>query len=440
MLYGANWRAAMIEAEIQQRREEGYDVAALQEHYGKVEAYGVEPESYQRFWQSLDALPFRDDYPYEEPSHLAEIQEMRPDGPRKLELDLQNEILEDKMLGAWLGRCAGCLVGKPCEGWTREAIREYLSRGNAYPLEGYFPFISEAEELIQGRPLNWMRGHITEMPRDDDTDYTVLGLYVLEKYGRTFTTEDIAFTWLESLPYLRTYTAERVAYHNLLRDIQPLTSAVWQNPYREWIGAQIRADSFGYVNPGNPERAAEYGWRDARLSHVKNGIYGEMWAAAMIAAAFAKNDPLEIIEIGLSEIPAFCRLTEAIQDTLKVASEAPTWEDAWDQLMARYGDYHPVHTINNAIIVALGLLYGQRDFAQSISIAVMGGLDTDCNGATVGSIVGTMLGAEALPSDYVAPLDDRLRSAVFGFDGSAISGLAQRTAAIAKGAQRDNED
>jgi len=429
MLFDDKWRAAMIDGEIQQRQEEGYDVVALR---GQRVAPVLSPEAYETWWLKLDALPQPAGFPYQEPSDLESIRALRPDGPRCMSLSLSEGALADKLHGAWLGRCAGCLVGKPCEGWRRGRVRRYLQAGDEYPLSGYFPYVAAAAEEVQRRPRNWMRGQIAEMARDDDTDYTILGVHIVERYGRDFSTEDVAQAWLESLPYLRTYTAERVAYHNLTRGLEPPDTATWRNPYREWIGAQIRADGFAYVNPGYPELAADYGYRDARLSHVKNGIYGEMWAAAMIAAAFGSEDTTEVIRTGLSEIPANCRLAEALRETIAAFAMYATWEEAWDALMARYGRYHGVHTINNAVIVALALLYGERDFGRTVSIAVMGGLDTDCNGATAGSVIGAMLGATDLPEEYVAPLNDTLRSAVFGYDGSKISELAQWTLALAK--------
>ena len=113
-----------------------------------------------------------------------------------------------------------------------------------------------------------------------------------------FTPQDVADLWLQEIPILHTFTAERVAYRNLCLLIPPPASASHRNVHREWIGAQIRADFWGYSAPGDPELAAEYAWRDASVSHVKNGLYGEMWAAAMIASAFTTDDVEEIIESG----------------------------------------------------------------------------------------------------------------------------------------------
>ena len=88
--------------------------------------------------------------------------------------------------------------------------------------------------------------------------------------------------WLAFLPYTRVYTAERATYVNLLHDVPVSLTGPHRNPYREWIGAVIRADVFGWVNPGRPRAAARHAYQDAVLSHRANGVYGEMWAAALV--------------------------------------------------------------------------------------------------------------------------------------------------------------
>ncbi len=270
------------------------------------------------------------------------------------------------------------------------------------------------------------------MARDDDIDYTIINLHILENYGLSFTAMNVGEAWLHLLPYMQVYTAERAAYRNLVNGLEPPEVAIYMNPYREWIGAQIRADIWGYVAPGNPELAAELAYRDASLSHVKNGIYGEMFVSAMISAAFATSNVEEIIEIGLSVIPKKSRLTEAIRDVLKWNKEYDDWRDTWSKILEKYGHYHFVHTINNAAIVAMGLLYGGGDYEKSISISVMGGWDTDCNGATTGSIMGIILGAKSMPDKWIKPLNNNVKSFVIGYDNSKISDLAKRTLRIAK--------
>jgi ADP-ribosylglycohydrolase len=81
--------------------------------------------------------------------------------------------------------------------------------------------------------------------------------------------------------------------------------------------------------------------------------------------------------------------------------------------------------------VAAALLWGEGSFSTTIGLAVQGGWDTDSNGATAGSAFGAMHGLSRLPERWIAPLDDRIHSALAGFDGVRISGLAQRTLAIA---------
>ena len=237
---------------------------------------------------------------------------------------------------------------------------------------------------------------------------------------------------MTSLPYLGVFTAERAAYRNLVDGLNPPASAIYMNPYREWIGAQIRADIFGYVSPGMPEYAAELAHRDGTLSHVKNGIYGEILISSMISAAFTTNDVREIVRIGLSEIPRTSRLAEAVKDVLDWSTTIDDWRSCWEMIMQKYGHYNWIHTINNAAMMLLGLLFGEGDYEKSITISVMSGLDTDCNGATVGSILGVIKGAQDLPKKWVEPLNDRIQSYVIGFDNSKITDLGNRTFKLAK--------
>jgi hypothetical protein len=59
------------------------------------------------------------------------------------------------------------------------------------------------------------------------------------------------------------------------------------------------------------------------------------------------------------------------------------------------------------------------------------GWDTDCNGATVGCIVGARRGALALPEKWTGPLNDTLRVGVQGYNPTAISACARRHAVVA---------
>jgi ADP-ribosylglycohydrolase len=223
-----------------------------------------------------------------------------------------------------------------------------------------------------------------------------------------------------------------VAYVNYLNGIQPPKTALVRNPYREWIGAQIRADFWGWVSPAQPFRAAEFAWRDASLSHVQNGMYGEIFFAAAIASSFKYDNVNSIVSEALSFIPSHSRFAEAIRFVLSIPIQEQSWDNTIDLLYQKFGMYHWVHTINNAALVVAALLSSKGDYERAICNVVMGGWDTDSNGATVGSIMGTMLGAKKLPSKWISPLNNKIRSSMKGFDNSLLSDLAKRTAKLSK--------
>jgi ADP-ribosylglycohydrolase len=383
-------------------------------------------------YRELEATSVKPDWPYTEPKAEAEITALPP--LDRLPVPAEPD-LADRLDGAWLGRCAGCNLGKPVEGhgWNRRKLRSYLEQAGAYPITDYLPVLDPMPDAMTFNPSRQeaTRGRVNAMARDDDTDYTILGLHLLEKYGPGFSTADVAFEWLRHLPFTQTYTAERAVYRNLVRGHDPAEAAQIFNPYREWIGAMIRADAFGYVRPGDPRGAALLAYKDAALSHTGNGIYGEMWAAALIAASLSVATAGEAIDVSLSVVPAGSRLAEALGDVRASYDAGASWDAAIEQVEQRLGHYHWVHAINNAAVVAAALLWGEGDFSRTIGLAVEAGLDTDCDGATAGSVFGALHGTTALPDVWTEPLRDTIHSAITGFDNSSIADLARRTAALA---------
>ncbi|MFK4146511.1 ADP-ribosylglycohydrolase family protein [Streptomyces sp. NPDC004065] len=362
--------------------------------------------------------------------------------------------LADRILGGWLGRIAGNMLGKPVEQgevWTRDRIDRYLRRAGALPLTDYLPEPLTAhpngdgdgdnedttgdghDDLPALRP-EWrscVRGRIHGSCRDDDVDYAILGLDLLETHGFGFSTEQVGDLWLLRLPYLQTFTAERAAYRNLASGLRPPLTATYDNPYQEWIGALIRADIYGWTSPGDPRRAAALARRDAVLSHTGNGVYGAMWAAALIAAAFGAPPVRDALECALAVIPASSRLARTVRRVMSLYETGMPWEDTLATTAAETAGLGWIHTVPNAAVLTAGLLYGDGDFTRTIALTVRGGLDTDSNGATAGSVAGVLNGAEAIPAQWKEPLEDTVRSAVFGFDGVRISELAERTLRLA---------
>ncbi len=419
----------LVEDELRQLAETGCDTWEQERRVSLIAEEGgpLQGRRLEELYAALQRLEPSADFTYEEPNELGLIREARPAGPRRLAVPLTDSALDDRTLGAWLGRVAGCMLGKPVEGWSRTKIADLMEACAVEVLRDYWPTppANGATLLSPRHPA--LRQNLQCAVRDDDMDYTLTGLLILERYGREFTPRQVAEFWLAHLPYQRTYTAERAAYRNFVNGIWPPDSATYRNPYREWIGAQIRADVYGYVCPGRPEDAAALAFCDAQVSHVANGIYGEMWVAAMLAGAFVTDDPLKALQLGLTEIPQNCRLAEGLRKVIGWREDGVGAEQATALVLEEFGGYHQTHTINNAAIVALALLWGEGDFSRTIGLAVEAGLDTDCNGATAGSVMGVILGAQGIPDHWREPLNDRLETAVSGQTDLRFSKLSART-------------
>jgi ADP-ribosylglycohydrolase len=315
----------------------------------------------------------------------------------------------EKVYAGWLGKIIGVRHGAPIEGWEYDRIKRVYGEIDSY-LVDYKDFAA-----------------------DDDSNGPMFFLRALEDYTHTpdITAEQIGLTWLNYAPYEHGFywwggygkSTEHTAYLNLRNGIMaPRSGSIEQNgaAVAEQIGGQIFIDTWGLVVPGDPELAAQYAEKAASVSHGGNGIYGGMFIAACISAAFVEQDIEKIIETGLSTIPQDCEYVRMARDVIDFYRKNPdNWRDCFKFIKDNYGyDRYPgvCHIIPNSALIIMSLLYSEGDFSKAINICNMAGWDTDCNVANVGTIMGVRNGLDGIDYDkWRKPINDFLAcSSVIG--------------------------
>ena len=348
---------------------------------------------------------------------------------------------QSRIRNAWQGRISGCMLGKPVELLSmrngHEALTAYLEEANALPLRDYVPF-NEREPLVAPSKAccrQWM----TRSEPDDDIHYSVLALMMLERHGRELSTVHVAQSWLRNLPAAATYTAERAAYRTLL-----MKGDTWfaergepgfdlaecaDNPYNDWIGAQIRADVYGWVAPGDAELAARLATADAALSHRGDGVGG----AVFVAVAGSQIPVCGSLDEAVERTLPFLKSTSGAREAVELGMTCRNDPQGGARIRARYADLSPVHTLNNLAIVVWSLLSHPDDFGAAIGDAVAAGLDTDCNGATVGGLWG--LQGKPIPDPWLAPWQGRVGVNLAGQSELSLDDLTTRTLSVMESLQ-----
>jgi ADP-ribosylglycohydrolase len=446
-LYNLVLEALKVDAE--EMAEEGHDTAALATEIEQARATG-----------SLDALvalqedfwvrPSPPGFRYDEPNDWETISSTFPD-PECHERFHGNEAdLADRLLAAWQGRCAGCQLGKPVEGLlTPQRIKAAFEMTDSWPVDGYIRPLPDAdaagraekgtmaERLSMCRHMT--RGHIRWVEPDDDIHYAITSQRVLEKHGLGFTGE-------QAVQEIRANTPQGIVFAaglSMVRAggfrLRPPATALFGNGYRQSLGAQIRCDPFGWVSPANPGLAARLAYRDAAASQRRNGIFSGIFFATLIADVLSHGDPARAIDTAALYVPPRSRFAEMIAFTKDACRRHTDWSEARDAVFERYDVALPRadrlrmnHCLPNAAVCILALLKGERDFTRALGISVMAGMDTDCNGATVGSVMGCALGTRGLGSEWIAPFNDTVRTELLGQHELRISDLASRVHALAK--------
>lgn len=398
---------------IDAKEELGYDVSEARKHVDAGwEAYNS--GDYWRLqkiiamiWAALRQAPkmVNDDYKPDSWQELKMSWTVTED-PSGYDVSEENAEFRNKVYGAWYGKCIGCALGDPLAGWPSEKVREK-----------------------HGQITDFLQKPDT---RNDDINYQIIVLHCIEEFGPEFTSRQLGYEWVEHLNPEKTYTAERQAIENIRRGLVPPYSARENNPFSDWIGAQMRGEIHGLIAPGRPDLAAELSYKDAIISHVKEGVYGEIFNSVMVSLAFVMSDVEQIINHALGYVPRNSQFSSVVRSTLAKCKECDCWEDVLDWINETYGHLHWVHTFPNIGIVVMSLMFGKGDFSESVLISASSGWDCDCTTGQVGATIGTIVGEKGIPARWKEPVADRLDTDVIGYSTIELPALTDWTCSIAR--------
>jgi len=439
---------ADLRIDAQQMLEEGHDLAALNSEIEVAAATGS-LDVLAKLQEDLWHRPSPASFPYGEPNDWESISHAFPDPEIHARFHGNEATLADRLLAAWQGRCVGCQLGKPLEGCWPEELQELCVRAGSWPLYDYINAIANPDDqaslkakgyrVIDGQN-NLTRGRFTSVAPDDDVHYAIAGQRTLQQHGIDFTPDQAIATISKITPQGILFAAGL----NMVRKAgigvpAPLTAVFGNSWGRQSLGAQIRCDPYGWAAPANPPLAARMAYRDACGSQTRNGIYTGIFFAVAMADAIGQGDPIAALATAEHYVPPRSRFAEMIQFTRQACREHDDWQAVNAALYARYDQdaYAPKkapmnHSLINAAITIMAILKGRGDFTQTLGISVMAGRDTDCNGATAGSIMGCALGTAGIPRHWVDPLHDTVRTELLEQHVLKISDLALEMFAIAR--------
>ena len=445
---GGSWKDYYV-TEYFQLQEEGYDVSSMPCEAEVLPSHldAVEVASEDSIWKeayfnliSLKKNGLRVNYKYNEPDDFNSIMALADPVPSFV--PLSESEYEQRLKGAWFGRFAAVLLGKPLEmGFDRKQIREYLESVNQYPLNDWVePYSEKLDVRLREDCIPSSRGHVAYVQSDDDVHYTVSSLILAEEAGEDFTPWQAGQNLLDNITYNWVWTADKYLYHQLVNEdsesqfIKAVESGYAKaNPWRESMCPQLKSDFWGYITPGEVQRGAHMIHRLGSLSATKNGLYGGMFMQGCVSAALTASPTVDLIlDAGLSNIPRTSRIYEAVNNVRSWFASEKDWVKVCDRIYDSYGKWYFAGAINNVCFIVLSLLEGNLDYEKTICTAVMCGTDTDCNSGNAGSIVGAAIGFDNIPSKWTVPLNDTVKSAVAKFGEGTISNLVERTQACRK--------
>jgi ADP-ribosylglycohydrolase len=331
-------------------------------------------------------------------------------GPRHL----SRAVLEDKIRGGWAGQMIGVSYGAPTEFRSNRRIINWQ--------------------------IGWAPDNVSNAINQDDLYVEMTFAEVLDTVGLDATSEQFGDMFKNSRYEL--WHANASARRLLNNGIKaPLSGDPRYNAHANDIDFQIESDFIGLMTPGLPQEANRIADRVGRVMNYGDGLYGGMFFGGMYAAAFFESDPRKVVEMGLKSIPADSGYGKIIADVLKWSAENPRdWQKTWRLITEKWDRDDPcpdgalddfnIDARLNGAFVALGLLYGERDFAKTLEVSARAGQDSDCNPSSAAGILGVMLGYNGIPDQWKSGIP-KLADTKFAYTRYSFNEITASTVARA---------
>ena len=315
---------------------------------------------------------------------------------------------KDKVKGCWWGKYAGGVLGMPFEGLRGTIDLDWYTQKNLKGID------------------------------NDDIDLQLVWLRACEKFGNRVDSHILAEYWLT---YINGDPSEYGASKtNLRMHVAPPYSGLVGNINKNSCGGFIRSEIWACICAGNPDLAVRYAMEDAMVDHADDGVYGEVFMAALQSEAFVESDIRKLINLALTYIPSDCGVAKAVNCALDCYDSKLDWKEARKRILQvvpsgfTYGNYYPGYEKEldvplgptgydapaNVGIAIMSILFGEYDFKKTICIAAGCMEDGDCTTGSAGSTLAIILGYEKLPKEWLKPLGEKLVSGCLRNDGDLL--------------------
>lgn len=319
--------------------------------------------------------------------------------PEKIQIDIEAASFRDKLKAAWLSQMIGAAMGTMVEGYTSQNL--YESFGEVY------------DYLREPNTYN------------DDITYELAFLDAFQKNGYQVTSKEIALSWAGLVPC--GWSAEEIALRNIKNGILPPESGTFRNPFNEWIGAQMKGGICGMVAPGDARLAARLAWADGEVAHANNGILGEVFNAVLTSLAFTEPKIHILLQRAIALIPSDSEYYSVLMFAWDCCIACEDWHEALYRCQEKYKKYNWIHAYPNACCEVIALYYGNGDYAQTLHIITMCGIDADCNAGMIMPILAIQQGMGIIPKKLIHPAFEELITYMRGTNQISLEELVDDT-------------